>query len=235
MFKIGTSPLYCIHSEACMLTLIGGKKQIFQAWDKTLKLYKKLLNYFQSHLDIKMQIEFWFEMLPCFLLRAQLIFSPYPSLLWGSVWADEKFTMNGMPVSSLSHHGMLCFIPAMFRMKDREIALGGPFVENSCYEKIWWADSDVSVSWSPVFVLSLGLDAHAVFSNKVTHIATIHKLITVLMDPTLRFAGDSGSGSAKGWAESRYHKSAYSNGAFPLVGSAPLGYSCFFPHSHWGE
>lgn len=48
----------------------------------------------------------------------------------------------------------------MFRMEDREIASGGLFVENGCFEKMWWADSDVSVRWSPVYVLSPGLDAH---------------------------------------------------------------------------
>lgn len=47
----------------------------------------------------------------------------------------------------------------MFRMEDREIALGGLFVENGCFEKMWWADSDVSVRWSPAYVLSPGLGA----------------------------------------------------------------------------
>lgn len=48
----------------------------------------------------------------------------------------------------------------MFRMEDREIALGGLFVENGCFEKMWWADSDASVRWSLAYVLSPGLDAH---------------------------------------------------------------------------
>ena len=87
-------------------------------------------------------------------------------------------------------------------MEDRKIASGGLFVENGCSEKIWWADSAVSVRWSPAYVLSAGLDAHVhppYPSNKVNHTALLYKLITVLMDcaqSDWKCAVDKGSGCA---------------------------------------
>lgn len=53
----------------------------------------------------------------------------------------------------------------MFRMEDREIALGGLFVENGCFEKMWWADNDASMRCSTAYVLSPGLDAHVPTSS----------------------------------------------------------------------
>lgn len=55
----------------------------------------------------------------------------------------------------------------MFRMEDRVIASGGLFVENGCFEKMWWTDSDVSMRWSPAYVLSPELDAHVHASSLI--------------------------------------------------------------------
>lgn len=59
----------------------------------------------------------------------------------------------------------------MFRIEDREIALGGLFVENGRFEKMWWADSDVSVRWCHVHVLSPRCDAHIHTSSLIKSLA----------------------------------------------------------------
>lgn len=85
-------------------------------------------------------------------------------------------------MARLYHHSAItaCSVLslAMFRMEDRKFASGVLFVENGCFEKMWWADSEVfceMVSWARCSCTPF-------FPNEVTHTAMIHKLIFVLMD-----------------------------------------------------
>ena len=155
-------------------------------------------NYFQSHLHINMLIELWFWN-PCVTFPTYTI-----DFLSISISCSQAQQMkNSQWKARLYHHSAItaCSVlsSAMFRMEDRGIALGSLFVENGCFEKMWWADRRASVRWSPAYCHAAE-HAHVQPSSlyKVTHKSL--KLISVLMDcaqSDWRNAGDKGSGGAE--------------------------------------
>lgn len=148
------------------------KRQIFQTKAKTLR---------QNFMSLKKNVHTdtqWLELLSkssaykhadrALVLKSLRDFSYaynwYSLHIHHCSQAQPEQMKNSQWKACLYHHSAItaCSVlsSAMFRVEDREIALGGLFVENGCFEKMWWVDCDVSVRWSPTYVLSPGLDTH---------------------------------------------------------------------------